>query len=335
MYLLYVIYTPYNYMVHKGMGDREMKSHFALLLKLVIALSVMLILIIPAVGADIIPISKIESHVGKEVTVSGTIIALSNNIETDNVQTYEPGEAYKEIILVFVHNDKIKTYEVGEEAGILTLDDKTGKILVSVEPLLLKEPVLLGQTIVVTGLYAGDVGIEGYNGLIYADRVYPYMERGYRDITVKELLGTPLLYFQSPVRISGNVTQIDLTVGKTDLKVDDGTGTIDVIYREELDDLRIDEGVVVEGEFQRNMIYAFSVQTEHVEPTPSPSPSPSPSPTSTPAPPTTPRTTFTPLPVEKEGLPFYVIVIIIAVLAVVGIFAAIKLREWLMFRRYG
>jgi len=188
---------------------------------------------------------------------------------------------------------------------------------------------------VVTGLYAGTVGIEGYNGLIYADRVYPYMERGYRDITVKELLGTPVLYFQSPVRISGNVTQIDLSVGKTDLKVDDGTGTIDVIYREELDDLRIDEGVIVEGEFQRNMIYAFSVQTEHVEPTPSPSPSPSPSPTSTPAPPTTPRTTFTPLPVEEEGLPFYVIVIIIAVLAVVGIFAAIKLREWLMFRRYG
>ncbi len=337
MYLLYVIYTPYNYMVHKGMGDEEMKSHFALLLKLVIALSVMLILIIPAVNAaDIIRISEIgESHVGKEVTVSGTIIALTNNIETDNVQTYEPGEAYKEIILVFVHSDKIKTYEVGEVAGILTLDDKTSKILVSIEPLLLKEPFLLGQTIVVTGLYAGTVGIEGYNGLIYADRVYPYMERGYRDITVKELLGTPLLYFQSPVRISGNVTQIDLSVGKTDLKVDDGTGTIDVIYREELDDLRIDEGVVVEGEFQRNMIYAFSVQTEHVEPTPSPSPSPSPSPTSTPAPPTTPRTTFTPLPVEKEGLPFYVIVIIIAVLAVVGIFAAIKLREWLMFRRYG
>jgi hypothetical protein len=332
-------------MVHKGMGDGEMKSHFALLLKLVIALSVMLILIIPAVNAaDIIRISDIDESkdVGKEVTISGTITAISNNIETDNVQTYEPGEAYKEIILVFVHNDKIKTYEVGEVAAILMLDDKTGKILVSVEPLLLKEPFLEGQKVVVTGLYAGNANMPDVKGLIYADRVYPYMERGYRAVTVEELKDQRLLYFQSPVCIEGNVTQIVLAAGKTDLKVHDDPSDksnnnkeIDVLYRKELDDLKIDDWIIIEGEFQRNMIYAFSVQTEHVEPTPSPSPSPSPSPTSTPAPPTTPRTTFTPLPVEEEGLPFYVIVIIIAILAVVGIVAAIKLREWLMFRRYG
>jgi cytochrome c-type biogenesis protein CcmE len=207
--------------------------------------------------------------------------------------------------------------------------------LVSVDPLLFKKQFPEGQKVVVTGLYAGNANMPDVKGLIYADRVYPYMELGYRAVTVKELQDHPVLYFQSPVCIEGNVTQIDLTVDKTDLKIDDGTGTIDVLYRKDLDDLRIDEWVVVEGEFQRNMIYAFSVKTEHVEPTPSPSPSPSPSPTSTPAPPTTPLTTFTPLPVEKEGLPFYVIVIIIAILAVVGIFAAIKLREWLMFRRYG
>ncbi|MFV9676221.1 MAG: hypothetical protein ACNYVW_00985, partial [Methanosarcinales archaeon] len=159
----------------------------------------------------------------------------------------------------------------------------------------------------------------------------------YRAVTIKELLDNPLLYFQSPVCIEGNATQIVLAAGKTDLKVDDGTGTIDVLYREELDDLKIDEGVIIEGEFQRNTIYAFTVTPEHPEPTPSPSPSPSlsPTPAPTPAAPTTPSTTFTPVPMEEEGLPFIYLIVIIIAIAAVGVFGAIKLRKWLMFRRYG
>lgn len=321
------------------MSEGGMKSHFVLLLKLVITVSAMLILILPAVNAaDIRHISEIgEPHVGKEVTISGTITAISNNIETDNVQTYEPGEAYKEIILVFIHNDKIKTYAVGEVAAILMLDDKTGKILVSVEPLLLKKPFLEGQKVVVTGLYAGNANMPDVKGLVYADRVYPYMELGYRAVTVKELLDNPLLYFQSPVCIEGNATQIVLAAGKTDLKVDDGTGTIDVLYRKELDDLKIDDWVILEGEFQRKTIYAFTVTPEHPEPTlgPSPSPSLSPTPAPTPVAPTTPSTTFTPVPMEEEGLPFIYLIVIIIAVAAVGVFGAIKLREWLMFRRYG
>ncbi|MFZ2071191.1 MAG: hypothetical protein WAV32_06310 [Halobacteriota archaeon] len=289
--------------------------------------------LISVVTADIAPISSIsDSEVGKEVTVSGTIIAISNNIETDTIQTYEPGEAYKEIILVFTQNDKIRTYEVGEAAGILTLNDKTGKVLVSVELLLLKEPLLEGQKVVVTGLYAGKYAGEG---LIYADRVYPYMERGYRDITVKELLDNPVLYFQSPVRIKGNVTQIDLTAGKTELKVDDTTATVDVLFRKELAGLTIDEGIAIEGEFQRNKIYAFTVKAEKPEPTPTATPTPTSTPTPAPTATPTPAVLTTPAPPEKEaGLPFYILVIIIAVVAVVGVFAAIKLREWLMFRRF-
>ncbi len=90
------------------MSEGGMKSHLVLLLKLVITVSAMLILILPAVNAaDISLISRIgEPHVGNEVTISGTITAISNNIETDNVQTYEPGEAYKEIILVFIHTQR-------------------------------------------------------------------------------------------------------------------------------------------------------------------------------------------------------------------------------------
>jgi len=44
------------------------------------------------------------------------------------------------------------------------LDDKTGKILVSVEPLLLKEPFLKGQKVVVTGLYAGNANVPVVKG---------------------------------------------------------------------------------------------------------------------------------------------------------------------------
>jgi len=325
-------------MIHRGKSDREMKSYFVLLRRLVIALSVMLILIVPAVNGDITSLAAIDgSLVGTQVTVCGTIIGISNNIETPNVQTYEPGEAYRKILLVFIQQGKIRTYESGEDAGILLLDDKTGKILVSVDPLFLKEPFPVGKKVVVTGIYAGGDGTEGTKGIIYADRVYSYMEHGYRDISIKELLDNPRFYFQTPVRIKGNVTQIDLTVGKTELKVDDGTGTIDVLYREELADLNINDGVIIEGEFQRNKVYASTVTLEHPEPTPGPSPGPTPVPTPTPTPaaPATPSTTLPPLPEEEGGLPLYIIVIIIAAVAVAGVLIAYKLRERMLLKGYG
>lgn len=270
-----------------------------------------------AAVADEIRISSIDdSYIGKKVTVSGVIVAISSNIEpspsTDNgIQTYEPGDT-----------------------GVLTLDDRTDTIFVSCDPRLLEE-LYKGQRVMVTGIYAG-------KDIIYADTVDDDVAIGYTDVTVKELTDFPQYYFDDQVRIKGNVTRLEITSGETELEIDDHTGTMDVKYRAEIEDIKIGDEVVVEGKFYRNKIYAFAVKAQKQEPEPeetpgpgpSPTPIPSPSPTPTPTNETTPTTSPTPVE-EEEGMSPYLIVIIIAVVAVAGVFIAFKVREWRMLKRYG
>lgn len=272
------------------------------------------------VSAAEIRISSIDdSYMGKEVTVSGVIIAKSSNIEpstsTDvGIQTYEPGDT-----------------------GIITIDDGTGRIFICSEPRLL-EKFYKGQRVMVTGIYAGKGGIAEGKGIIYADSVSADVSSGYKDVTVKELKDFPQYYFEQQVRIQGNVTRIEITPGNTELVIDDNTntGTMDVKYGAELEDISIGDEVIVEGKFYRNAIYAFTVNPPQMpepevevtpEPSPAPTPSPAPSPQVTPSP--------SPTPVEEEGsMPLYLIVIVIALVAVAGVFIAFRVRDWLIMRRY-
>ncbi|MBA7514304.1 hypothetical protein ES705_06329 [subsurface metagenome] len=291
--------------------------------RVVMATIFLLTLAIPAnadTSVDEIRISSIDdSYIGKVVTVSGIIVAISSNIEpstTPNagIQTYEPGDT-----------------------SILTIYDGTDRIFVSSEPKLL-EKFAVGEKIAVTGIYAGKGGITEGKGIIYADEVSSDIESGYKDVTIVELIGTPKYYYDDSVRIKGDVTGIELTSGETELEIDDHTGTMDVEYGAEIDDIKMGDEVVVEGKFYWNKIYAFAVkaskQAPEVESHPTPTPGPSPTPGSpvneTPAP--------SPTPIEAGGgfhLPLYLIVIIIAVVAVAGVFIAFKVRNWLMIRRYG
>jgi len=274
-----------------------------------------------AAVANEIRISSIDnSYIGKEVTVSGVIVTISSNIEpstsTDvGIQTYEPGDT-----------------------GVLTLDDRTATIFVSCDPRLL-EKFYKGQRVTVTGIYAGKGGIAEGKGIIYADNVSVNVERGYKDVTVKELTKFPEYYFDVSVRIKGTVTRFEITSGETELEIDDHTGTIAVEYRAEIEDIKIGDEVVVEGKFYRSKIYAFAVKAQKQEPeetpVPSPTPIPTPSPSPTPTPTPAPTPTTSPTPVEEAGMPPYLIVIIIAVAAVAGVFIAVKVREWLMLKRYG
>ena len=277
-----------------------------------------------AAAANEIRISSIDdSYIGKEVTVSGVIVTISSNIEpstsTDvGIQTYEPGDT-----------------------GVLTLDDRTpDTIFVSCDPRLL-EKFYKGQRVTVTGIYAGKGGISEGKGIIYADKVSLDIERGYKDITVKELEEFPQYYYDVSVRIKGNVTRFEITSGETELEIDDHTGTMDVEYRAEIEDIKIGDEVVVEGKFYRNMIYAFAVKASVVkepEPEATPVPSPSPSPTPTPTPALSPTPTPTPIEAGDGGIfhrHLYLIVIIIAIAAVAGVFIAFKVREWRMLKRYG
>ena len=96
----------------------------------------------PVVAAEITRISTIDdSYIGKEVTVSGVVLTISNNIpETGTIQTYDPGGI-----------------------SVLKIDDGSGTLLVSSDPRLLDD-VYEGLRIMARGLYAGD-------GIIYADMV--------------------------------------------------------------------------------------------------------------------------------------------------------------------
>jgi DNA/RNA endonuclease YhcR with UshA esterase domain len=285
-----------------------------------ILLVLAMVTLTPGVGADEIRIDSIgDKHIGNEVTVSGVIIAISNNIEPSKeemvgIQTFEPGDT-----------------------GILTIDDGTGTILVSSDPRLVDE-FYKGQRVMVTGLYAGKVGDTR---LIYADTVDPDVWIGYTDVTVKELKDFPEYYYARSVRIQGDVTRMEIMRNETELTVKDQTGTMDVEYRAELKTIMVSDEVVVEGKFYRNKIYAFTIRAPVSEPevTPEPSPSPTPTPAPMPTPALTPVPTSTTSPTpegeEEGGLPIYLIVAIIAIVAIVGVILFFRVRDWLMIRRYG
>ena len=276
------------------------------------------------VGADEIRIEGInDEHIGKEVTVSGVIIAISSNIEpsasTDaGIQTYEPGDT-----------------------SVLTIDDGTDTIFVSSDPRL-SDNFYRGQRVMITGIYAGKVDDTG---IIYADTVSADATLGYTDVTIAELKEFPGYYHAYSVRINGNVTRIELTRGKTELTIDDDTGTMDVEYRAGLEDIVIGDEVVVEGKFYRNKIYAFTVRAPMPEPEmmPEPSPTSSSTPTPSPTPASTNEAMPTPsptTPIEAGGMSIfhtspYLIVIVIAVVVLAGVFITFKVREWLMLKRYG
>jgi len=288
----------------KESSVREMKTLIvtsSLLLIVLLIVSVVLV----NVNADIIPIEKVDKNcIGKEVTVSGIITSLNSSFESDDVQTYEPGEV-----------------------GILTLsnNDRTHSILICVNPRLWNGKFYRGQHIVVTGLYTG--------GILYADRVHAYIEEGYRDKKIKELSE---LYYMASVRIKGVVKKIEETMRETELTVSDGTGEIKIRYPGELKGIKLGEEVVVEGKYNGDKIYAFSIQKKP-EPTatPAPTPSPSPSPSATPAPTPAPTPTPTPGAEEKEASHsiFYIIAGVMAV--VIGLATALKLRERRMMEYYG
>jgi cytochrome c-type biogenesis protein CcmE len=285
----------------------------------VMALFILTIVAMPLnASADEIRIDSIgDTHIGKEVTVSGIIIAISNNVEPSKekdagIQTFEPGDA-----------------------GILTIDDGTGTILVNSDPRLVEE-FYKGQRVMVTGIYAGKVGD---NGLIYADTVSADVALGYTDVTVKELKDFPEYYYARSVRLQGNVARMEFTRNETELTVDDQTGAMDVEYRAELETITVGDEVVVEGKFYRNKIYAFTIRAPVSEPavTPEPSPSPTPTPAPTPTPVLTPVPTSPTSPTSEEAgdLPIYLIVAIIAIVAIVGVILFFRLKDWLMIRRYG
>lgn len=294
---------------------------------MVVATIFILILGIPA-NADTsvaeIRISRIDdSSIGEVVTVSGVIVAISSNIEPSTskdagIQTYEPGDA-----------------------SILTIDDGTDKIFVSSEPGIL-ENFSVGEKIAVTGIYAGKGGITEGKGIIYADKVSIGIESGYKDVTIAELEESPKYYYDDSVRIKGDVIGLELTSGETELEIDDHTGTMEVDYGAEIDDIKMGDEVVVEGKFYwKNRIYAFAVKTLKPEVESLPTPTPTPGPGATPTPGSQVNETPAPLPttaIEAGGgshMPLYLIVIIIAVVAVAGVFIAFKVRNWLMIRRYG
>jgi len=313
--------STFKYTCFKFLKLQEMKTSIVVSI-IVVATIFIVTLAIPA-NADTnvaeIRISRIDdSSIGKVVTVSGVIVAISSNIEPSTskdvgIQTYEPGDT-----------------------SILTIYDGTDKIFVSSEPVIL-EGFPMGEKIAVTGIYAGKGGITEGKGIIYANEVSSGIEGGYKDVTIAELIGTPKYYYDDSVRIKGNVIGIELTSGETELVIEEDTKTMDVEYGAEIEDIKRGDEVVVEGKFYWNKIYAFAVKTSKPEfevesrPTPTPGSSVTETPTPTPAPTPAPS----PTPIEEAGMPTYLMVIIIAVVVVAGVFIAFKAREWLMLRRYG
>ena len=277
-----------------------MKSRASLEAVVFVAVIVFLAAVVmPVVAAEITPISNIDdSYIGKEVTVSGVIVTLSNNIpETGTIQTYDPGGI-----------------------SVLKVDDGSGTLLVSSDPRLLGD-VYKDMWVMATGLYAGD-------GIIYADMVGEDIARLYIiDITVKALQEFQEYYYDDPVRIRGNITRIEQTAGKTELVIDDHTGEMTVTYNAEIADIMIGDTVIVEGKCYRNLIGATAVTVLRPEPEATPSPTPMPSVIPTPTLP------HTPMPMAaggKDALPPYLIVIIIAAVAVAGVLIGFKVKERLM-----
>ena len=217
-------------------------------------------------GTGVTPISQInDSDVGRELTVSGIISAVlytNSSSSSCTARTYEPGDA------VF-----------------LTLHDNSGYVLISVDPELWNANLSEGEKIMVTGIYAGNSSHNGMKGTIYASKIRTFTQL-YRDRKIKELLNSPEDYFQADVRIIGIIKRIEIEPDKMVLGIDDGSAQIDVLCHAERENISIGDEVVVEGEFMRNMIYAFAIQVQKqkpeikpLQPTPSPMPTPTPSPT--------------------------------------------------------
>ena len=96
-----------------------MKSRSSIVAVVFVAVIVIVFLaavVMPVVAAEITRISNIDdSYIGKEVTVSGVIVTIANNIpETGTIQTYDPGGI-----------------------SVLKLDDGSGTLFVSSDPRLL------------------------------------------------------------------------------------------------------------------------------------------------------------------------------------------------------
>jgi cytochrome c-type biogenesis protein CcmE len=191
---------------------------------------------------------------------------------------------------------------------ILTVDDGSGTISVEYDARLLETPYGR-QRITVTGIYAG-------KGVIYADKFGMNAERGYKDTTVAELKEFPEYYYGNSVRVKGNISKIVLTREKTELVINDDTGEINVVlYGVEMEDLKIDDKVVVEGKCYKTTISAFAIKVDGAELT-NQTLSNQPD-TSNPVTPTTPTPRINPaVPPSRTSTPaFQIIPAIVALLA--------------------
>jgi len=232
-------------------------------------------------GTGVTPISQInDSDVGRELTVSGIISAVlytnpSFSSSSCTARAYEPGDAV-----------------------LLTLHDNSGYVLISVDPELWNANLSEGEKIMVTGIYAGNSSHNGMKGTIYASKIRTFTQL-YQDRKIKELLNSPEDYFQADVRIIGIIKRIEIEPDKMVLGIDDGSAQIDVLCHTKQGNISIGDEVVVEGEFMRNMIYAFAIQVQKQKPEIKPlQPTPSPIPTATP----TPTPTPSPTPVNESSL---------------------------------
>jgi DNA/RNA endonuclease YhcR with UshA esterase domain len=288
-------------------------------MRTIIAVLMALILIVSIMPVEGIRISSIDdAYIGEEVTISGVVVTISSNVETFNVHTYEPGNT-----------------------NILTIDDGSGTIRVCSDTKLFSPQA--GERLMVSGIYAG-------GSIIYADKLSPYVVHGYKDIYVAELKGFPEYYHDHSVRVKGKVKRIELTYEKTKLRIEDDTGTIGVEYRGEIEDIKINEELIVEGTCYRNRIYAVAVESKEKktvqsspeqseapstgpsspEPTPeTPAPTPTPTPAATPTPTPTPTPTSASAPNTGLSFPLYLLLIFAVVISViiVGIFSFITIRQ--------
>lgn len=271
-----------------------------------VLMALILVILIMPVRVEGIRISSIDdAYIGEEVTISGVVVTVSNNVETCNVHTYEPGDT-----------------------GVLTMDDGSGTMQVSSSGARVFQT---GERLMISGIYAG-------GGIIYADKLSPYVEHGYKDISIAELKGFSEYYYDHSVRVKGKVKRMELTPGKTKLRIEDGTGTIDVEYGVEIEDIKINEEAIVEGKFYRNRIYAAAVEPKYkktVQSSPEPTPE-TPTPTPTPTPTATPTNTPTPTPTSvsaaNTGLspPSHLLLIFAVVIPVViiGMFIYLKMKRF-------
>ncbi len=329
--LLIIVGFTYGQTVYSLIDKKDtgaMRTRNGILAAVVLTTLVLTLALAPCTGAAELRISSLnDNYVGRAVTVSGAIIEIANNVEPspevdEGIQTFEPGST-----------------------GVLILADDfelEDQVLVSCDPRLLGK-FYKGQRVMIAGTYAGKVGDRG---LIYADRVIEDVSLIYTRVTAKALKEFPEYYLDQSLRLEGNVTRIVLTAGETELKIDDGTGTLAVAHSAELRNVSIGDGVLVEGKFSHNKLFAFTVTLLSSEPaaTPEPSPTevptPTPTPTPTSSPASTPEPTAEPNPASEEGeedggLSWLIILPIVAVAVVVGVILVIKVREMLLLKRYG